>query len=207
MKITNMIAVLFATVTVLLTACAHQANISAPGDLTKYQHAYVKVDTTATEAVNDLGTLQELIIGELNNRSLYSASRIEDKNRSANSLVIHVSIIKLHRFNSRRGRMVKQDFDHFNVRQQIDYFSNLRGITIGQAFDKSQVIALVSLRDGSTGKRITDFHLAGNSARMSLSGIDWRWGDLQDALQDVANQLANRITTWNAQSEKGHHKS
>jgi len=66
---------------------------------------------------------------------------------------------------------------------------------------------MVTLRDGNTGRKITDFHLAGSSARMSFSGINWRWGDLQNALQDMANQLAEHIAAWRTQSGKSHQKS
>ena len=198
---------LYASLAVLLEACAHQEHIAAPSNLQQYQRAYVRVDSTVTEAVNDLDSLRELIIGELNNRNLYPTTKVNNRKHVPHALLIHVRVIKLHRFSSRRGRPVKQDFDHFNVRQQVDYFSNLRGITIGQSFEKSQVIALVSLVDGDTGKSIAHFHLAGHSARMSYSGIDWRWGDLQDALQDVATQLAIRLAIWKVQPDSEKRKS
>ena len=164
----------------ILGGCAQQ-EIQKPASLGNYSKAYVSVETSVTEAVNDIATLQNLIIGELNNRNLYQSRAVTGTKSTADGLVIRVNVLKFHRFNGGHGIDTSPAF----LKSASD------GIYIGQEFSKSKVIAEVTLEDGATRDVLSTFPLSGDSPRMDYKGVDWRWGSLHYALLDFARQLAD----------------
>ncbi len=161
--------------------CA-QKEIQKPASLDRYDRAYVSVMATDSNADNDIATLQNLIIGELNNRNLYHARAAAGATSTADGLVIRVDVLKLHRFNGGKG-----------VDNSPDFFKKggTDGIDIGQEFSKSKVIARVTLEDGKSRDVLSTFPLSGDSPRMNYKEVDWRWGSLHHALLDFARQLAD----------------
>ncbi len=176
---------------IALSGCAQQ-EIQKPAALENYSKAYVSVETSISEAVNDAATLQNLIIGELNNRNLYESSAATTAQDIADGLVIRVDILNLHRFNGGRG-----------IDTSPAFFENgSDGIGIGQEFSKSKVIGLITLEDGATKDILSTFPISGDSPKMTYSSVDWRWGDLHFALQDFAKQLADTFISPPSQGEK-----
>lgn len=162
--------------------CAQQ-KIQKPASLGNYNKAYVSVETSVTEAVNDIATLQNLIIGELNNRNIYQSRAVKGAENTADGLVIKVDILRFNRFNGGHGIDTSPDF----------FMNGSDGIDIGQEFSKSKVIARVTLEDGKSGNILISFPLSGDSPRMDYKGVDWRWGSLHYALLDFARQLGDAV--------------
>jgi len=179
MKTTTNVIIL--SILLLMAGGCAQQEIQRPVSLKNYNKAYVSVETSAPEALNDIATLQNLIIGELNNRGMYQSRAMRGVKSTADGLVVRVNILKLHRFNGGHGIDASPDF----------FMSGSDGIDIGQEFSKSKVIARVTLEDGENGNILSSFPLSGDSPRMDYKGIDWRWGSLHYSLLDFARQLAD----------------
>lgn len=83
----------------------------------------------------------------------------------------------------------------------INRTSDVSRIALGDRARSNEVRVRVTLIDGASGAQLSSFPLNGISPGRTGIRVDWPWGSVDKAAQQVARQLASLLLSW-SQSDK-----
>jgi len=155
----------------LVAACAQQYAVK-PDGIDRYNVALVKATSELPDAEEEVNTLASMVIDALRERHLYQYSVPNQHAAREKRLLINVEILR------------------------IDRASNVERISAAGMGRSNEVTALVSLSNEATGELVSSFRLKGISPERGGIRIDWPWGSVEKALQQISRELARQLSEW-----------
>lgn len=144
-----------------------------PAGIDQYQAARVQVDSRLAGVEDETQQLAEMVIKRLRDQGIFQRVEPGPGEDSASS-TLHVQLTLLALRRSSDGRR----------------------IALGESAPSNEVRVQVFLSDGHSGKALSAFQLQGVSPGRTGIRIEWPWGSVEAALQQVSDQLGQRLAEW-----------
>ncbi len=164
-------------VLLLTVACAPQLALK-PVPLDGYDVVFVDVRSDIPVSDDARTQLETTLVTRLRDSNLYQAVITRDSPTDrAHTLHVDVEIVGINRT------------------------SDAHRIVFGGVARSNEVRVRVTLIDGDSGEQLSIFPLNGISPGRTGIRVDWPWGSVDKAAQQVAQQLARLLVSWSQTGE------
>lgn len=159
----------------LVSFCVQQG--VRPVGFESYNVAVIQVASSVSGAEEEVITLASLVVDDLQKENVFQYVFLDDTELSVDKTLL--------------------------VKLNIDYLSrttDAERIAMGKFARSNEVRVEVLLTDYTSGKELSSFRLRGLSPRREGISIEWPWGTIDKALQQISEQLIKRLAGWSGQS-------